>query len=122
MNGDPYSPLVRRLFAEPVHSGELDDAVIVDVNEQDVRLRLEARLDGTDIEALRFRALGCPHVIAAAEALCAGLEGRPVADLLELRASDLMERLSVPVEKTGRILVVEDAVRLLGQAIRDRTA
>ncbi len=122
MTNEPYSPLVRQLFAEPVHAGELDDAVVVDVDEQGVRLRLEARLDGNAIEAFRFRARGCPHVIAAAESLCAGFEGRPVADLLEFRAHDLMESLPVPVEKTGRILVIEDAVRSLGQAIRDGSA
>jgi NifU-like protein involved in Fe-S cluster formation len=122
MSADPYSPLVRRLFAEPVHCGELDDAIVVDTDEHGVRLRLEARLDGRAIEAFRFRAQGCPHVIAAAESLCAGFEGRPFADLLEFRAGDLMERLSVPVEKTGRILVIEDAVRSLGQAIRDNSA
>ncbi len=122
MNGDPYSPFVRRLFANPVHAGELDTALVVNREEQGVRLRLEARLDDDRIEALRFRARGCPHVIAAAESLCADLEGRPAADLLEFSAHDLMERLPVPVEKTGRIRVIEDAVRALGQAIRDRAA
>ena len=122
MKADPYSALVRRLFANPVHAGELDKALVVNRDEQGVRLRLEARLDGDRVEAFRFRARGCPHVIAAAESLCAGLEGRPAADLLEFRARDLMERLPVPVEKTGRILVIEDAVRALGQAIRDGAA
>jgi hypothetical protein len=31
-----------------------------------------------------------------------------------------MRDLAVPVEKTGRILVLEDTVRSLGQAIQDR--
>ncbi len=122
MSRDPYSPCVRRLFARPLHAGELDNGLMVETDEQGVRLRLEARLDGDQIEALRFRARGCPHVIAAAESLCAGLEGRPAADLLEFSGRDLMERLPVPVEKTGRILVIEDAVRALGQAIRDGAA
>ena len=122
MSAAPYSSLVRRLFAKPVHAGELDDAIVVERDEQGVRLRLEARLDGATLQALRFRARGCPHVIAAAESLCAGLEGHAAADLLEFRGKDLMQRLSVPVEKTGRILVIEDAVRALGQAIRDTAA
>lgn len=122
MSGDPYGARVRALFAALDHAGELDEAAVVEVDEQGIRLRLEARLDGDSIEALRFRAYGCPHVLAAAEAFCAGHEGRPSADLLEFRASDLMQSLSVPVEKTGRILVLEDAVRSLGQAIRDGSA
>jgi len=67
---------------------------------------------------LRFRARGCPHLIAACEAFCAAFEGREVDALLEFTAGDLMQRLPVPVEKTGRILVLEDAVRALGKSLR----
>ena len=88
---------------------------------QDVRLELSAVATGGRLDVLRFRAWGCPHVIAAAEAACAGLEGAEIAELLEFSAVDLMENLAVPVEKTGRILVLEDAVRSLGQALRDGT-
>ena len=122
MSADPYSERVRALFAAPVHAGELDTAISVDADDQGVRLRLEARLAGGTVEALSFRAWGCPHVIAAAEAFCAGFEGRPAADLLEFRAADLMKSLPVPAQKTGRILVLEDAVRSLGQTIRDGSA
>lgn len=118
---DPYGPRVRRLFAAPVHAGRLEDGESVDVDEQDVRLRLSAAAAAGRIEAMRFEARGCPHVIAAAEAACARLEGRPVSGLLEFSGRNLMENLPVPVEKTGRILVLEDAVRSLGQRLRDGT-
>lgn len=85
----------------------------------EVQLQLSATVDGETVSALRFRAWGCPHTIAVAEAACAALEGRPVADLLEFSARDLMEELAVPVEKTGRILVIEDAVRSLGRRFGD---
>ena len=68
---------------------------------------------------MAFRAYGCPHLIAAAEAACAELEGRDAVELLEFPASDLMQSLSVPVEKTGRILVLEDAIRSLGRVITE---
>ena len=60
---------------------------------------------------MRFRAYGCPHVIAACEAsLCADFEGRkPGRRPTSSIQTRLCERLSVPVEKTGRILVLEDA-------------
>ena len=89
------------------------------VEDQDVRLQLSAAIADGRIATLRFKAWGCPHSIAAAEAACAALEGGPVEALLEFSARDLMEYLSVPVEKTGRILVLEDAVRSLGQKFRD---
>ncbi len=114
MSADPYSKRVRELFDAPAHAGHLDGASSVEVSEQGVRVRLYAKIEDGEARALRFRVWGCPHAIAAAEAFCAGYEGRAVADLLDFSASDLMQSLSVPVEKTGRILVIEDAVRSLG--------
>ncbi len=105
---------MRALFDAPAHAGSLDGASSVEVSDQGVRIRLYAKIEDGEARALRYRVWGCPHAIAVAEAFCAGYEGRPVADLLDFSASDLMQSLSVPVEKTGRILVIEDAVRSLG--------
>ena len=121
MSADPYSAKVRELFAAPAHAGDIADGEAVYVANRDVRLRLCAQADGGRIAALRFRAWGCPHVIAAAEAVCSALEGQPVTDLENYAVADVMQKLPVPVEKTGRILVIEDAVRSLGQRFRDRT-
>jgi len=119
MSADPYSARVRELFTAPAHAGELESPLHVAVEEQGVRINLSAEVAAGVVQALRFQAWGCPHVIATAEAFCAGYEGRPITDLLEFSASDLMQSLSVPVEKTGRILVIEDAVRSLGSTVRD---
>jgi len=117
VSDDPYSAAVRELFLNTVHGGDLPDAVVVDVAGAGMQLRLAARhIDGR-LEALRFRAYACPHVIAACEAFCRGWEGRRVADLGRFAATDIIGDLSVPVEKTGRILVLEDAVRALGRNI-----
>jgi len=121
MSNDPYSEEVRRLFAEPGHAGVLQDAPSVRLDRDDVRLELSALPDGDHVRELRFRAWGCPHLIAAAEAACGELEGRGVDELLEFSAAGLMQKLGVPVEKTGRILVLEDALRSLGHALRDGT-
>ena len=69
---------------------------------------------------LRFRAWGCPHVIAACEAVCRRYEGSAPAALEAFETARIMEDLAVPAEKTGRILIVEDTVRSLRAAIRDR--
>ena len=121
MSADPYGARVRALFADPAHAGGLEGGRTVAAAGQDVRLELSAMATGERLDVLRFRAWGCPHVIAAAEAACARLEGATLCELLEFSAVDLMENLAVPVEKTGRILVLEDAVRSLGQALRDGT-
>jgi len=115
---DPYSSLVRAYFARPEHGGKLAAGTTALVAAQGVRIELAATCDGGRLQALRFRAWGCPHVIAAAEAFCREFEGAPVAALEGFSAGAIMDKLAVPVEKTGRILVLEDAVRALGQKCR----
>lgn len=119
VSADPYSQRVRELFFLPRHAGCIDDAVSANVDDQGVRLCLCATAKGDRIGKLRFRAWGCPHTIAAAEAFCSEYEGSQVSTLLEFSASGLMQSLPVPVEKTGRILVLEDAVHMLGSLLRN---
>jgi NifU-like protein involved in Fe-S cluster formation len=117
MSNDPYSALVRTYFENPAHSEDLNGAENASVEGQGVRLSIAATVTGGVIDKLGFRAWGCPHVIAAAEAFCLNYEGRPVADLNSFGAAELMQSLPVPEEKTGRILLLEDAVRSLGQKV-----
>ncbi len=119
MTSDPYSARVRELFAGPDHAGKLEKRdVRVQTNAQGVRVALAADVDGDIIVGLRFRAWGCPHLLAAAEAFCRAFEGRPVSALQAFSAAEIMQTLPVPREKLGRILVLEDAVRSLGQSAR----
>ena len=118
MSNDPYSARVRQLFDAPSHARCRDGAPRASIEDQGVRIALSAETDKKVLRSLRFEAWGCPHVIAVSEAFCESYEGRPASDLLEFSASDLMQSLAVPVEKTGRILVIEDVVRSLGQMIR----
>lgn len=119
MGNEPYSAAVRACFADMRHAGDLANAVTAQISDQGVSVQLAGLRENGRIAALRFRAWGCPHLIAACERFCAEHEGRPLADLAEFAANDIMRKLSVPIEKTGRILVLEDAVRLLGQGLRD---
>ena len=119
MSNDPYSDQVRALFDAPRHVGALDEGLTASVVDQGLRIRLSATVSNGDISALRFQAWGCPHLIAAAEAFCSGYEQRPAADLLDFSAAALIKGLPVPIEKTGRILVLEDAVRSLGCIVRE---
>ncbi len=114
---DPYSERVRALFASPAHAGTLDGPG-VRVDDQGVRIEISTALAAGRLEKLAFRAYGCPHTIAAAEAFCAEFEGREVEALETFSGRDLMQNLPVPHEKTGRILVLEDAVRSLGAKCR----
>lgn len=117
MSQDPYSELVRALFASPEHAGTVSTPHRVHIDDHGICVELSATLAGNAIESLRFRARGCPHVIAAAEWICAQLEGTTIAGMQSFEIAELMQSLAVPIEKTGRILVLEDAVRALGAVI-----
>ncbi len=116
MTEDPYTEVVRQLFADTAHAG-LAGGCSARSAGQGVEVELSADVVAGQLDTLRFRARGCPHLIAACELLCSELEGSSTAALREPRTSDIMRRLSVPVEKTGRILVLEDAVALLADRI-----
>ena len=115
---DPYGPLVRVLFEKTEHAGEIAGGVTASAEGPEVRVQLFARLDGKTVRRLRFRAWGCPHVIAAAEYFCKNHEGSGLSELEAFDVSEIIEKLPVPVEKTGRILVLEDAVRALHGVIK----
>jgi NifU-like protein involved in Fe-S cluster formation len=122
---ESYSELVRRYFANPIHAGRLpnayNDVVISEATESEmgVRVVLSVVVDGDTIRFLRYRIFGCPHLIAAAEFFCDEVEGQAISALLELNVSDLMKKLTIPVEKTGRIFILEDAVKILHIALMD---
>jgi len=118
---DPYSTLTRKLFAAPEHvaasGGEPGTGSSVYIEAQGVRIRLSAVTEDGLITELRFRARGCPHLIAACEWLCRSIEGKPADALGEFKPAAIMQALAVPVAKTGRILVLEDAARALGERL-----
>ena len=105
MSSDPYSDRVRALFASPAHAGSLAAAPRACRSEQGIRVEFAATSHAGRLQRLRFRAFGCPHVIAAAESVCQQLEGKPLAALDTFTVAQLMQSLPVPVEKSGRILV-----------------
>lgn len=119
MPSDPYNDEVRARFANPVHAGDLQGSYpetrAADMAESahGARIVLFAGLDDGKIAALRFRAWGCPHLVAAAELYCSDKEGQEIKELSRLDVNEYMDRLSVPIEKTGRILLLESAAKSL---------
>jgi cysteine desulfurase len=63
------------------------------------------------VKDARFKAYGCPHTLAVASWLNGQLPGRGRGELPPGTPSQWAEDLGVPVEKLGRLLVVEDALR-----------
>ena len=121
---DPYSKRVRGYFVNPVHAGNVQKpySSVVSATADDRQgntIQLAAGIDGEILQELRFRALACPHLIAAAEYFCGRFEGRATMSLQEFDPWETVRELQIPPSKTGRILLLEDAIQLLRQKIGD---
>jgi NifU-like protein involved in Fe-S cluster formation len=73
----------------------------------DVRVNRDA--SALTIEAVRFLAFGCPHVIAVSAWLAEQAVGFHAQPRLPEELASLRERFQLPIEKLGRLLIVEDA-------------
>jgi NifU-like protein involved in Fe-S cluster formation len=118
-NPTAYNQTVRRHFADPQHSGDLQEdyelMLVADVSESGdgAHIVMSAGIRGGTIARMAYRVRGCPHLIAALELACTTLESQPVAGLENFDSADITQELSMPAEKTGRILLLEDALATL---------
>ena len=119
-----YSPLVCEHFTRPRNVGLLPNgpdviAASAGAVSEGVRFALSARVTAERIREVHQQVYGCPHSIAAASWLSEQLVGLTLTQLEEWRWRGLAEALAVPVEKRGRLLVLEDAVRALAKVWRE---
>ncbi len=89
--------------------------LIADVADSDkgAHVVMTAGIRDDVIAEIAFRAWGCPHLIAALEAVSEHVEGQPLASLEKCDLEDITQELAVPAEKMGRILLLEDALATL---------
>jgi hypothetical protein len=118
-NADPldYSGEVRRRFDTPARHGRLYGTAperlsgVAGDASRGVRVEFQARVREGRVTECRFRAYGCPHVIAAASWVAEHAEGRPAGEPHWPDPRALLELLEAPPHKLGNLLVVEDAYR-----------
>ena len=116
MTGDTLSPLTREGFDRLAHGGSFPEGLPVvsgeaGREEAGTRVRFHLLLAGAVVAEARFQAYGCPHTLAVASWLAGELAGRRRENLLPGTPEDWARRFEVPVEKFGRLLVIEDALR-----------
>jgi NifU-like protein involved in Fe-S cluster formation len=106
-----YNELTRRHFEAPRCAGELAGANrgAAGSRSQGTWVQFDLELAGGTVSAARFLAFGCPHVIAACDITCEEARGAGLEQRLPHSPRTLLESLGAPVEKLGRLLVVEDA-------------
>lgn len=123
MSRGDYSRRVRELFAATDHGGDLPPGfgnvfgAEASESTSGARVVLTAAVADGRIVALRYRVFGCPHLVAALERWSERYEGAPTGALASFSVAETMRELDVPIEKTGRILLLEDAIRSLAAAI-----
>ena len=120
-----YSAEVRQRFASPHGVGELQPgpdviSAIAGTVEQGAKYWLYARVRAERIEELKYRVYGCPHTIAAASLAADQLRGVTLEQMEDWNWRKIASKLDVPAQKRGKLLALEDAVRLLAQAWRAR--
>ena len=114
-----YSERVRELFRRGRYAGSLpkEEGFVVTAEASEggsgAVIELSGRTDGGRWSSLRYRVFGCPHTIAAAEWAAEHFETAAVGAADPFPVDEIIEKLGVPVEKTGRILLLEDAFRAL---------
>ncbi|MET0291997.1 MAG: aminotransferase class V-fold PLP-dependent enzyme [Steroidobacteraceae bacterium] len=74
-------------------------------------VRWHWRIDEGRIADVRFQAYGCPATIAAMQHVAERLRDRNFGDDLPGKPADWLAAVNAPVEKLGRMLIIEDAAR-----------
>jgi len=108
-----YSDLTRRYFEAAPHAGVISADCVhrgsAGLKERGTWVQFDIHvLAGCCLEA-RFLAFGCPHTIAVAAWVAEQASGRTLHPGLPEPVAALAQRFEVPVEKMGRMLIVEDA-------------
>jgi len=121
-----YSAAVAQHFAQPQHAGTLARSHEITLSgtagqrEHGTEVVFHVGVDAGKIDEITFQAFGCPHTIAACSVLAERLTGQPAALLDDVRTAELAASLDLPAEKTGRLLIIEDALRKCREAWDNR--
>lgn len=108
-----YSELTLRYFTADAFAGVLSGPDThrgaAGSRAQGTWVQFDVKAGSGTIAAARFLAFGCPHTIAVSAWIAAHAVGLAVRPALPASVAELSERFDVPVEKRGRLLIIEDA-------------
>jgi NifU-like protein involved in Fe-S cluster formation len=108
-----YNDMTRRYFESAANVGELKGPDVfrgaAGNRDQGTWVQFDLQINAGTVSAARFLAFACPHTIAASAWLAENAVGRPLKSLLPIGVPELRDRFAVPIEKMGRLLIIEDA-------------
>src|SRR5690606_16404807 len=76
-------------------------------------VRLALRAEQGVVSEARAQCYGCPHTSAACSLLCERLRGQPLEALQAGSPQEWCRIVQAPIEKLGRMLIIEDALNAL---------
>lgn len=110
-----YSELTLHYFETAPGAGVLEGPGILrgaaGSRAQGTWVQFDVKVAAGCIESARFLAFACPHTIAVSAWVVEHAAGRAAQAVLPESVQELSARFDVPVEKRGRLLIVEDAWR-----------
>jgi cysteine desulfurase len=113
------SPLTQRYFLAPARVPRFEQAALpagirqgrAGLRSEGTEVLFELEIAGESVKSARFSAYGCPHTLAVVGWLCEVVEGARIEAAIPGTPADWARKFEVPVEKLGRLLIVEDALR-----------
>jgi hypothetical protein len=107
-----YSEMTRRYFESAANAGELRGRGVfrgaAGDRSRGTWVQFDLQVGDGFVEQARFQAFACPHTIAVCAWLTEAAIGSPPLPLPQ-NVQALRDRFAVPIEKMGRLLIVEDA-------------
>jgi len=108
-----YSELTRSYFETAAHAGELSGPGVfrgaAGNHAQGTWVQFDFQINAGAVAAVKFLAFACPHTIAVAAWLAEQAVGQQLQPTLPESLPALRDRFAVPIEKMGRLLIIEDA-------------
>jgi NifU-like protein involved in Fe-S cluster formation len=108
-----YSELTRRYFESPPNVGELSGTGVfrgaAGNRDQGTWVQFDLQCESGKLRAACFLAFACPHTIAVSAWLAEQSVGMALTGALPENVQSLRDRFAVPLEKMGRLLIIEDA-------------
>lgn len=119
-----YSDLTRRYFESASRAGTLAAGFRGAAGQlaQGTWVQFDLHVDAGAIADVRFLAFACPHTIAVCEWLAENSVNHPLRRDMPHSIAEVRHLFGVPVEKIGRLVIVEDAWRAAVAAAIDCTA
>jgi NifU-like protein involved in Fe-S cluster formation len=108
-----YNDLTRNYFESAANAGELEGPGVfrgaAGDPTQGTWVQFDLQIKAGAVSEARFLAFACPHTIAVAAWLAEQAVGGRLQPKLPESVQALRDRFAVPVEKMGRLLIIEDA-------------